>query len=74
MGFVISENQSAFILGRLIYDNFVVSLKMMHSMKKRNNETKGWLSLKLDMSKAYDHVEWCFIDAMMDKVGFGLKW
>ena len=47
---------------------------MMHSMKKRNNETKGWLSLKLDMSKAYDHVEWCFIDAMMDKVGFGLKW
>lgn len=35
---------------------------------------KGWISLKLDMSKAYDRVAWSFLDRMLEKLGFDRRW
>lgn len=29
---------------------------------------------KIDMEKAYDHVEWCFVDYMLGHLGFSSKW
>ncbi|KAK2661448.1 hypothetical protein Ddye_000022 [Dipteronia dyeriana] len=71
IGDVISENQSAFVPGRLITDNAIIGFECIHGIRTRNRKA-GSVALKLDMSKAYDHVEWGFISSMMLKLGFRL--
>ena len=47
------------------------TLRTMHS-KKRGK--KGALALKLYISKAYDQVEWLFLEGIMQKMGFLDRW
>ena len=30
--------------------------------------------MKVDMAKAYDHVEWAFLESVMLRMGFDIKW
>lgn len=48
--------------------------KALHLMDSRMRERKGFMAIKLDMSKAYDWEEWIFLEAMMRKLGFSEKW
>jgi hypothetical protein len=71
---VISPNQSAFIPGRLITDNIIVAFEALHTMDKKMKGKKCYMTLKLDMSKAFDRVEWDFFEAIMRKLGFADRW
>jgi hypothetical protein len=71
---IISPNQSAFLPGRLITDNVIVAFEALHSMNTRLKGRKGYMTLKLDMSKTYDRVEWDFLEFLMRKIGFNERW
>ncbi|KAF7147810.1 hypothetical protein RHSIM_Rhsim03G0079300 [Rhododendron simsii] len=71
---IISESQSAFVGGRLISDNIIVVQEAVHYMKSCRNGSNRSVALKLDMSKAYDRVEWGFLEAIMRKMGFTEVW
>lgn len=67
---VISPNQSAFVARRQISNNILVVYELLHFMQHENEEGFDFMALKLDMEKAYDLVEWSFLNAMLHKLGF----
>ena len=71
---IISETQSAFTADRLITDNILIAFESLHHMKTNCIAKKGFMALKLDMSKVYDRVEWIFLEKILWKLGFQASW
>ena len=71
---IIAPTQSAFVPGRLITDNVLVAYEALHTMHGHKIGKTGSLALKLDVSKAYDRVEWNFLKQIMLKLGFPEGW
>ena len=71
---IISETQSVFIADRLITNNILIAFESLHHMKTNCIGKKRFLALKLDMSKAYDWVEWIFLEKILLKMGFKDSW
>ena len=71
---IVSDSQAVFIPGRIINDNFMIAHEIMHSLKVRKSVTKSYMAVKTDVSKAYDRVEWDFLETTMRVFGFCDKW
>lgn len=66
---IITKNQSAFVQGRLISDNVVVENEILHFMKNKHNGLSGFMGLKINIFKAYDKLEWRFLEGLMRTMG-----
>ncbi|XP_012461469.1 uncharacterized protein LOC105781472 [Gossypium raimondii] len=70
----IIQNQSAFVLGRMIHDNILIAHELMHYLQSAKNGPNKDFVIKLDMSKAYDRVQWNFLEKFMKNLGFEDAW
>lgn len=67
---VISKNQCSFVADTLITNNMLMVYETMHYLNRKRRRKKGTMALKLDISKAYDQVEWSFFKECNGKNGF----
>ena len=71
---IISEEQLAFVLGRMITDNIITAYdECLHFMKKAGQGSK-MLCTQVGHAKAYDRVEWPYLRAIMLRLGFPQIW
>ncbi|KAF5468901.1 hypothetical protein F2P56_013012 [Juglans regia] len=65
---LISSEQGTFIPGRSIFENITLAQEMVHSLNKK--VIGGNVMLKIDMAKAYDQVDWSFLEIVLHSFGF----
>ncbi|XP_026436199.1 uncharacterized protein LOC113334070 [Papaver somniferum] len=65
---IISLNQSAFISGRTIQDNVLVSHEILRNYHRKGGSPR--CALKIDIKKSYDSVSWQAILLTQEKFGF----
>nr|GEY42616.1 hypothetical protein [Tanacetum cinerariifolium] len=70
IGDCISPVQSAFIKGRYILDRPLILNDVLAEYRQYNKEL---LLFKVDFKKSFDSVRRDFLDAVIEKMGFGLK-
>ena len=70
---IISPLQTTFVPNRNIQDNTILAHELLHSFKNEKGKG-GFMFLKLDMEKAFDKMEWDFLLAIMEKLGFHSTW
>ena len=59
---IISPFQGAFVAGRQNLDGVLVANELIDSRKRSKKEG---VIFKIDLEKAYDHVDWGFVDYML---------
>nr|XP_027120471.1 uncharacterized protein LOC113737437 [Coffea arabica] len=69
---IISPQQSGFVKGRPIFDNFLLAQEIVSGIGKSSRW--GNIVLKLDMAKAYDRVSSLFLLQVLRRFGFSEVW
>ena len=68
---MVSSAQNALVEGRQILDAALIANEAIDSLLKRN---ESGVLCKLDIEKAYDHLNWNFLLLVLQRMGFGEKW
>lgn len=66
---LISSSQCAFIPGREISENVILFKEILHSFKQRSYKNKEFC-LKVDLSKAFDRMDWGYLNDILPLYGF----
>ena len=74
MDTLITPFQNAFISGRSITDNIIIAHEVFEFLKKKSGRKTSFGALKIDMSKAYDRVDWSFLKAPLISMNFSSNW
>ena len=51
-----------------------MAFETLHSLQNYKGGNYGYMALKLDISKAYDQVEWYYLKGIIRKMGFRERW
>jgi hypothetical protein len=68
---LVRPNQTGFMKGRSIIDNVFLAIEAMEWATETN---QPMVMLLLDFEKAYDRVEWGFLEGTLNKLGFNSTW
>ena len=71
---LITPYQNAFIKGRSIIDNILIAHEIFDLLGKKKGRKNCFGALKIDMSKAYDRVDWKFLKAVLVAMNFSPWW
>ncbi|GJU52672.1 aspartic peptidase [Tanacetum coccineum] len=69
---VVSDNQSAFILGRHISNNILITQELVHNYHRKRGPPR--CAYKIDIQKVYDTVDWNFLENILIRFGFQTIW
>jgi hypothetical protein len=70
---LISPTQSAFVPGSSITDNALITFECIYAIQNSSSARTNLCAYKLDLSNAYDRVDWSFLENMLVKLGFQAK-
>ncbi|KAK2433359.1 hypothetical protein QL285_018637 [Trifolium repens] len=71
VGSVVSEAQTAFVKSRQILDGVLIANEVVDEARRSKKEL---LLFKVDFEKAYDSVDWKYLDEVMGKIAFPVLW
>lgn len=69
--FLVHPDQTGFLKGRSISENFIYAAELVQTCHKRKIPA---IALKLDFRKAFDSIEWEALDRVLEAKNFPARW
>ena len=66
---LVSPFQTTFVPGRKGLDNILVAQELFYALDKKKGK-EGYMAIKVDLEKAYDRMEWCFLHKVLQAYHF----